>query len=87
MFYAGFPQLRIRICMNPHPFGKLIRIRIIGSEKGQDPDPHQSKKEEAFHFGALEGPKVVSGRIRIRIELKGRMRIRNTGFTRILRAP
>ncbi len=50
---------------DPHQSGKM------------DPDPLQSEKMEALegHFGAFEGPnqKKMSGRIRIRIKLKGKI--------------
>ncbi len=71
-------MLLIRIRMDPHQFGKLDPDPHQG--ENWDPDPHQSEKEEALegHFGALEGLYLEKGnvRIRIRIELKGRIRIR-----------
>jgi hypothetical protein len=57
-----------------------------------DPDPHLSEKLKALegHFGALEGPNLekASARIRIRIKLKGGIRIRprEKGMIRICTA-
>jgi hypothetical protein len=80
--------------LDPHHFGKLdpdpyksgkLDPDPDAHQSGKpdpDPDPHQSEKVEALegHFGALEGPNLekVSGRIRIRIQirLKGMIRIR-----------
>jgi hypothetical protein len=59
------PQHYGKLDPGPHQSAKL------------DPDPHQSEKVEALedHFGALEGSnqEKVSGRIRIRNNLKRRV--------------
>jgi hypothetical protein len=82
------PVLRIRICVDPHHYGKLDPDKDPHQSEKQDPvpDPHQSGP-----FRALEDPNLEQGsggiRIRIRINLKGRIRtwirIRVKGKVRI----